>query len=137
MITEDEYQELKARCARYDTWVDTFRGKNGWAAIPTDAYATLPDDSRISNEERSALEVYEFLHDPPEKYLLYIDERGKAAVTWMGDTLGSVWFGKEYKSNLGDRRVSIRCDAINGCRYHGTYYKGTGDYARVKRCKSK
>jgi hypothetical protein len=33
---------------------------------------------------------------------------------------------------MGDTRVSIRVYAINGCVYHGTYYKSAGNYARVK-----
>jgi hypothetical protein len=33
---------------------------------------------------------------------------------------------------MGDKRQPIDIYAINGKKYHGTYYKSSGDYARVK-----
>jgi len=107
------YRELRER-------LDRHRGEGG--PSPT-------------NEERSAIEVYEFVHDPPVKYFLYIDEPSRSATTWMGDVLGRVSFGQSYRSAFGDTRVPIWVDAINGLLYHGTYFKSAGDYARIKLAK--
>lgn len=50
---------------------------------------------------------------------------------------GRVTFGREYRDSFGGRRVPIWIDAINGRRYAGTYFKSSGDYARVKLLKEK
>lgn len=96
----------------------------------------------VSNEERSAVEVYEFAHNIPDKYFLYVKRDsapypgGKPgygiATTWTGDKLGDVIFGTSFRSNFGDTRVPIRMRGINGRWYVGTYYESAGDYARVR-----
>ncbi|WP_210164705.1 hypothetical protein [Bradyrhizobium elkanii] len=86
-----------------------------------------------TNEERSALEVFEFLRDKPERYFLYINRDKGVATTWTGEELGRVTFGREYRDNFGGKRVAITVHAITGDTYHGTYYKSSGDYARVKK----
>lgn len=54
----------------------------------------------------------------------------------MGDKLGDVTFGREYKTptrgHFPSVRVPITVRGINGVTYHGTYFKSSGDYARVK-----
>lgn len=87
----------------------------------------------MTNEERSALEVSEFKANLPDKYFLYIDENEKTATTWTGEKLGNVVFGREWCDNFGGKRQSIRIHAINGHEYAGTYFKSSGNYARVRR----
>jgi hypothetical protein len=89
----------------------------------------------MTNEDRSVLEIEEFQRDPPENYLLYIRESEKLAVNWLGNKLGDVYFGREYRANFGGKRVPVTVRAINGFTYSGTWYKSAGDYARVKRLK--
>jgi hypothetical protein len=84
-----------------------------------------------TNEERSALECFEFMRDKPAKYFLYVSEKTKLATTFTGDTLGTVTFGREYRDNFGGKRVAITVKAITGETYHGTFYKSSGDYARI------
>ncbi|WP_407156327.1 hypothetical protein [Bradyrhizobium sp. STM 3557] len=86
-----------------------------------------------TNEERSALEVFEFLRDKPARYFLYINAEKRTATTFTGDTLGTVSFGREYRDNFGGKRVAVTIRAITGETYHGTYYKSSGDYARIKK----
>jgi hypothetical protein len=86
-----------------------------------------------TNEERSALEVFEFLRDKPARYFLYINAEKKLATTWTGEELGRVTFGRTYRDNFGGERVAITVQAVSGDTYHGTYYKSSGDYARVKK----
>lgn len=130
MITPEQANEIRTRNTALNQWVDSIRGKNGWASYrPEDKPANVPD---VTNEERSALEVFEFVSNPPEKYFLYIDEKNHTATTWTGETLGQVTFGCEYRDNFNGRRVPVTVRAVNGKTYHGTYYKSSGNYARIR-----
>jgi len=95
-----------------------------------------------TNAERSACEVFEFMRDKPDSYFLYVTRDKEKGVwnvgTWMGDSLGAnVRVGHEYQSNMGDKRRSLYFVAITGESYAGTFFCGTGDYARVRKVKTK
>lgn len=111
-----------------------------------------------TNEERSALEVFEFVRDKPERYFVYISlpPRVKSktypssvakyrdcyggtgrATTWTGDPLGEVQFGRAWSDNFGGTRISISVYPITGEAYHGTYFASAGDYARIQKAKRK
>ncbi len=134
-ITADQYKRLKSRLAEFEAW------RNGRSSYKTeDVPASIP---QVSNEERSQIEVYEFVHNPPARYSLYIklDGRKFTATTWTGDVLGSGEIGREYEvpafGGWPSKRVSLPSfKAINGKHYSGTFYKSSGDYARVKMCKA-
>lgn len=141
MISETQYLEIKSRLAILDAWIDGRRGRNGWASYKPEEL-TAAGIANVTNEERSAVEVYEFCKNPPEKYTVYIkigpDGLGVRtggiglATTWMGDKLGDVRFGRQWTDNFRGKRVSLKLYAINGKLYHGTYYKSSGDYARIR-----
>lgn len=134
VISKKQADDIRSRNETLNAWVDTIRGKNGWASYrQEDKPAHVPD---VSNEERSSLEVFEFVQNPPDKYFLYISEENQTATTWTGDKLGHVLFGREWRDSFGGRRVPVTVRAINGVTYHGTYFKSTGNYARIKRAKS-
>jgi hypothetical protein len=127
-LTKEQYEETKGRNDRHNAWVDSIKRRSYRAE-------EVPADCQITNEERSKLEVYEFVHNPPDKYFLYINQEKRLATTWTGDKLGEVTFGREYSSpafGAFSRRIPITVVAINGKVYHGTYYKSSGDYARIK-----
>ena len=133
MITPDQAADIRKRNDALMAWVDSIRGKNGWASYrPEDKPGDVPD---VTNEERSALEVFEFCTNPPDKYFLYINRDKQSATTWTGDLLGHVSFGREYRDNFGGIRVPVTVRAINGLTYHGTYYKSSGDFARIRQSK--
>jgi hypothetical protein len=135
MITQEQAADIRQRNDALMAWVDSIRGKNGWASYkPEDKPAHVPD---VSNEERSALEVFEFCQNPPDKYFLYIREKDHTATTWTGDVLGQVSFGREWRDSFGGRRVPVTIRAINGHNYHGTYFKSSGDFARIRKSKKK
>ena len=91
----------------------------------------------IINDYQSALEVYEFLEDPPDKYFAYVDEKEMRLITWTGQTLGKIIkMGGKFKGNMGDDRITIIVKGINGREYYGTYYCSAGDYARIKAYKN-
>ena len=99
-------------------------------AFNQEMLAKLPPDA--TNKEKSAVEVYEFVHDPPDRYFAYVNEKTNSLNTWTGVRLGTVTFGTPYRAVFGDTRVPIGVKAINGLVYHGTYYKSAGDYARIR-----
>jgi hypothetical protein len=139
MITAEQAADIRQRNDALMAWVDSIRGKNGWASYrPEDKPAHVPD---VSNEERSALEVFEFVQNPPDKYFLYINETTYAATTWTGDKFGDVRFGRAYKcpafGGFSSTRVPVTIRAINGVTYHGTYYKSSGSFARIRQSKKK
>lgn len=90
----------------------------------------------LTNEDRSSIEVYDFVNNVPTKYTLYISESDSKATTWTGEVLGNVSFAPAFKAFFGDTRQHITVKAINGKTYHGTYYKSAGDHANIKLAKN-
>lgn len=94
----------------------------------------------MTNAERSAREVAEWLKDPPESYFLYVrdinDSDGRRApvvTTWTGDVLGTITgWGATWVDNMGSTRRTLYVHGTNGVDYWGTYFKSAGDYARIK-----
>jgi len=98
----------------------------------------VPADIRVTNEERSAVEIAEFCRDKPDRYFCYIDEEKGTATTFTGDVIGLVRFGDEFQCPAfggWSTRQHIRINASNGCKYYGTYFKSCGDYARIRKFK--
>lgn len=58
MLTESEYIELKSRHDTFEAW------RNGRLSYKTDE---VPIVLKVSNDERSALEVYQFMQERPER----------------------------------------------------------------------
>jgi len=136
MLTQTQHSTLRAIENRYHE----LRGKRN-CLNPTEQ-AEIADTIRtefgrapLTNDERGAIEVFEFVNDAPDRYFLYIQESDRKATTWMGNTLGTVSFGSPFRSNMGDTRIPVTIQAINGKRYTGMYYQSAGDYARVRAVK--
>lgn len=133
MITADEHKRLRDRIDRYESARQTHFPKQ-CCFTPEDiarVVSVAGVDRAPTNEERSAVEVFEFHSDPPQRYFLYINQEKRIATTWTGDKLGDVSFGRAWRDNFGGERVPISVRAINGRSYHGTYYRSSGDYARI------
>lgn len=102
-----------------------------------------PEHTRyLTNDIRSAVEVYEFMSEKPTKYFAYVkvNPNGNDAfhcyvTTWTGEVIGSGRLGYEYRDSFGGRRQSIEFLGYNGRVYSGTFYKSAGDYCRVKAVK--
>lgn len=127
MISDKEYIELRARLDRHEAWLG-----DRTSYFPED----VPLDCQVENSERSAVEVFEFCRQKPQRYFLYINEEKKLATTWAGDKLGTVELGRSYRDNFGGKRISVVVHGINGLHYHGTYFKSAGNYARIKAFKN-
>jgi hypothetical protein len=127
MMTEQQYKELRKKYDHYQEMRKLICASP--SCVTQEESILLPPSP--SHSEISAIEKYEFITNPPNKYTLYIDEDKRIATTWAGEKLGSCNFGNEYRSNMGDKRISITINAINGKHYHGTFYKSAGDYAHI------
>jgi hypothetical protein len=143
MITKQRYQNIISKVRAFDAWLNTIRNpRTGWASYkPEEVPAHVP---KVSNAERSSAEVYEFFHNPPEKYFLYVKRlvtlpgvvgMDVEVTTWTGQLLGKGQLGRPYRCGAS-RRYPITFKGINGKLYRGTYYASAGDYARVKMVKS-
>jgi hypothetical protein len=130
--TVQEYATAKMMLSEYNAAAFLYCAQNKTNGIPVEVTATFPYADKVTNELRSAVEVYEFMQDKPNYYFLYINETTGKAQTWTGQELGNVSFGHEWRSNFGDRRQAITVHGINKVTYYGTYYKSSGDYARIK-----
>ncbi|MBB4398721.1 hypothetical protein [Bradyrhizobium sp. ERR14] len=124
-ISAETANDIRNRLSAFNDWLGDRTSYH-----PSEVPAHLKP---VTNEERSALEIFEFLRDKPESYFLYISRDKGLATTWTGDELGRVVFGRTYRDNFGGERVAITVHAISGDTYHGTYYKSSGDYARIKK----
>jgi len=130
-MTDAEFEAARKMVEEHDA---EFRRRFGNSCTGEEG-ATLPHAGAVSNALRSRVEVEAFLRRPPEGYFLYVNEKAGTATTWTGDVLGEVSLGRAWRSNMGDLRVPVTVHAINGRTYHGTYYKGAGNYARVRASK--
>jgi hypothetical protein len=131
-ISEAEYKTLKARYEDYHAQREVVcQGRN--YVTPEDA-KQLPES--LTHDEISAIEVYEFRHNPPARYFAYVTRDLQYITTWTGEILGKIIeAGGKYRSNMGDNRINIRVRAINGKNYSGTFYMDAGDYCRIKTTK--
>jgi len=132
MLTESQYHDYRARYDAYESW------RNGKTRVNP---GEVPENARISNEERSAIEIYEFHQDKPDSYFAYVQRSTDPLslsckiTTWMGDLLGTGSLGNAYRSNFGDQRRSIRIKGVNGVIYYGTFYESSGDYCHLRATK--
>lgn len=120
MIGCEKYLELRERYDAFHDWLESRNYKSYHVSEE-------PVEHRISNDEITQIEVFEWHLFKPEVYFLYIDEKDKFATTWTGVYLGKVL------GNLSARkdRIGITVFGSNGVIYHGMYYKSSGDYARI------
>lgn len=128
MLTKQKYNVMRTRLNEYIRLSRQYCKDNQTNSVPIEVYKTFP---KVTNADRSAIEVYEFCTEKPLKYFLYINEKERTATTWTGEKLGVVSFGRKYRDNFGAIRVPVTVQGINGISYYGTYYQSTGDYARI------
>lgn len=110
--------------------------RSGWTCYKPEQVAHL---NPPSNEELSAVEVFDFVHDKPAKYFVYVNPEKGVVTTWTGDVLGQCTLGRPYVCpafNGASTRQSIHVLGINGVRYSGTFYRSSGDFARIKAVKN-
>jgi hypothetical protein len=133
MVTETQYSELKSRQAIYEKWSENFKQKNGWIVIPKEATPPVT----FENEDRSKIEIYEFVTQKPARYFAYYHSGSRLIRNWMGEQLALVeYYSVPKVSSFGDKRVYFSARGINGIRYHGVAYVPAGDYCRMRAYKN-
>ena len=149
-LTPEQAADIRGRIDAKSAWLRSIK-RNSYKTEELEAAGLLP----VSNEETSALEVFEFIRDEPERYFGYVkcpEFSGARAsfaaysalygrtgefTTWTGDKLGVVQFGRAWRDNFSGIRVPISVKAITGDLYHGYYYASSGDFARVRKGKAR
>jgi len=131
-ITEAEYKTLLTRLAAFEAW------RNGRTSYKTE---DVPAGLEVSNEDRTKIEIYEFVNNPPNRYFAYVkrletNTRTARITTWTGELLGVATLGQAYETPAFGRtskRVPVlKFKAINGKSYYGTFFESSGDYCRLK-----
>lgn len=130
------YDELCAKISLFNAELE-IRFGSGPVALTPAMLAVLPPNP--TNDERSAVETWDFAHTVPEKAFAYVglvDDRPATITTWTGQKLGDVIsYGHEYTTPaFGTRstRQSLTVRGINGFEYVGTYYVSSGNYCRLR-----
>ena len=137
MITQEQYDEITTRLTALQSWCGT-----SGAPYKSD---DVPPACRVSNEECSMVEVFDFCHNKPTRYFAYVkintqresqwDIMG-TLTTWNGDVLATITrIGKRWRSNFGDKRQALTAKGVNGLWYSATYYESAGDYCRMRAIK--
>ena len=129
----EDYSRLADGVREYEFW------RNGRSGYPV---SDVPESLRwVDNRIRSAVEHWEFTNSKPARYFAYVRLNGDGynmltcqaeITTWTGQHLGRAFLGRPYRDNFGGTRQSVELKAINGAKYHGTYYRSAGDYCRLK-----
>lgn len=143
MISEREYHAFRDRIDRYEAARREFDPKRferdgGYTPAEIGAIEKLAGCAHPTNNETSAVELYEFATRPPQKLFAYWREKdGRIAeiVNWMGEPLARhiERQGDVYRSPFGDRRRNVRFVAAhNGLTYSGTCYLDNGSYGRFR-----
>jgi hypothetical protein len=142
-VTAGEYARLRARVDSYEAARKKFdpkRYQRGGGYDPADVkkIEQMAGAADVTNDERAQVELYEFVHKPPDRYFAYYNKGLTEITGWTGLKLGDiVWKGYPYKDNLGGQRVNIRVRAINGLTYSGTCNMSSGTYCRLKAMKGR
>lgn len=130
-ITKEQRDEIMARRERLMQYCKEqgFTSKSGWTSYKPEQVAHF---NPPTNDELAQVELYDFIHDVPDKYFLYVSEKTNLATCFTGLELGKVSFGREWRDNFGGTRRAVTIKAVNGRRYVGTFFKSSGDFARIR-----
>ena len=138
MIDEATYTDYRARINAFEAWLDTKRTfKNGQPYSISYRDEDMPAEVRalgVTNEMRSAVEVFELHRDKPQKFSAYMRGGNGAGthVIALFTVVGRVLDTKEWRDRHGNRRYSIRMRADWGGEYVGQT-QGAGMYVNLRK----
>lgn len=75
-ITPEQAADIEKRLAAFDAWLGKRR------SYPV---GSAPAGMEVSNEDRTALELFKFKRDKPTRYTAYASESDNSVTTWTGD----------------------------------------------------
>ena len=137
--SKSEYERLRRIEDKNRKTFELYRKKTGRNWSDKEAEKKYNISKSLSNDKKSAVEVYEFKKDKSKKpYFAYMKKDKKEITTWTGQKLGDVtYLGNEYSGGMGSRRQNFRMKGIDGREWSGTFYVSSGDYVRIKPVKEK
>ena len=145
-VSASTYRSLKEKNDRYERARETFdpkRFKRGGGYSTEDQAAILKLaglKQAPTNDDREDISVFEFMRDKPDRLDCYVDEKNHTAIFWTPrSTIGTVTFGRDYQTpafGSPSTRAPVTVHAVNGCVYAGTYFKSSGNYARLKKTRT-
>jgi hypothetical protein len=120
--------DIRDRYNAFQTWLG-----DRCSYRPEDVPPNVP---RVTNEEVSALEVWQFINEPANTWSMYLASDGRTLTTWPGDKLATVTSETVREVGFGYRpsRTYLRAIAIDGSHWYGTS-PGRGMYARMRRAR--
>lgn len=147
-ISEAQAERIRQALRAHASAAEAFDPKRykrggGWNAAEMRKIEEMAGIPSPTDEQRDALRLYDFVHTPPERDVVYINEpKGNEWIGYAessgGVVLGKVVFGREYKLpgfGMPSKRVPVTVYGVNGMKYVGTYFKSSGTYATIRRAK--
>lgn len=131
--SKSEYKKLRDQNSKYNKSFEVYRKKTKRNWINEEEAKKYDMPKSISNDKKSAIEVYEYKNKPlkkGEKYNAYLSNDGKYITTWTGDKLADVNDLRKNKSFGYEEKYSFEGTDINGKKIKGRAYAGKGGYVR-------
>lgn len=158
-ISREQYERERAICTAAEQYAERIMSDGGPKRVRnylTKEEASAPVYAACDNDMRGRVEHFEVFNEKPEKLFAYyslVDLAGNpsgysakdgdalrgcyiAVSVWTGRKLGTGRVTSFWRSNMGDRRAAFRV-VIDGAEYSGTAYLDAGDYARLRKLKTK
>ena len=141
-ITEAQAADIRRREKLSRAWLQKHRSGRGGGISYDPKDPGLPPSVRRqpTNEERSELEVFDFLRDRPDRYFAYYDSGMTKVTTWTGQKIGDiVRKGTVYRTGRGTgaRKQRVRVRAITGDQYAGPCELDAGTYCRLRKVRGR
>lgn len=138
LISAEQAADIRRREKLAQSWLQKRRsGRGGWVSYdPKDPKLPPSVRRQPTNEERSELEMFEFMRNRPDRYFAYYDKDMSKVTTWMGQKLGDIiWRGQVYKTGWwpGARKQRVRVRAVTGDTYAGPCELDAGNYCRLRK----
>jgi len=133
VITKSKYQSLRNKYDKREKAYQKYfkiTGRN-WIDEENEKKYNIPKGT--TNDETSAIEVYEFKNQKNKgRYNGYMKSDKKEITTWNGEKLADItYLGNEYSIGLG-KRQNFRAKGIDGRNWSGTHFVSSGDYVNMK-----
>jgi len=130
VVGQQLYAEYRAKLDRANAWVDTQRGRNGWASYRPES---APDYvNAVSNDLRSHVELFELARDKPARVVAYT-AAPNLVVNWLGVKLGTYRVRSAWRDRHGNGRRCVVCDLPGLGRYRGLTAREDGWFIRLSR----
>lgn len=122
------YERLRAMIDRADAWIDSIRGRNGWASYkPEEA----PDYVQaVNNGMRAQVELFETYRDKPARFTAYACDHNRIT-NWTGFVWGHYRELSSWRDGHGNRVRYLEC-RLPGLGVYRGRNAGDGMYINLR-----